>query len=170
MAYDCIWKERTGVSFALKKRKKDDCSGQAPVWTPGVETERRERTWLPGPQRPAALRPGSLAARSRLLLTWSLQWSGKALLGLTESKRHGAQWTLTFQTLPPEAVSSAARGCARGPWPHHVLPVRRSRPGAKGSGHWAGQERCPGLVQGRSGWTWGGCALPTLSLGEGGWF
>lgn len=79
------------------------CLVQAPVLT-GVETEPREKVAAKRTVTRQGSCPGSLAARSLLLLTWRLQWSGKELLSLRGSKKRGAQWTLTFQTLLPEAV------------------------------------------------------------------
>lgn len=59
-----------------------------------------------------------------------------------------AQWTLTFETLLPETISSARdlggplgalpTGCARGPWPHPSSLEEERREQARGSGRWSG--------------------------------
>lgn len=64
-----------------------------------------------------------------------------------------AQWTLTFETLLPETISSAhglgrplgalSTGCVQGPWPHLSSLEEEWREQTRGSGRWSGHALRP---------------------------
>lgn len=98
--------------------------------------------------------PGSLAPELPAVHL-ELSVDGERVSSGEREKSMEAQWTLTFETLLPETISSArglgrpqgalSTGCARGPWSHPSSLEEERREQARGSGRWSGHALRPGV-------------------------